>query len=161
MNNFVGFNHPNPLPEADFRNADIPVFSNAKNYRQDALVPLVAPTVNLNHLDMVKHQQKTLFGKGIIVCNSNCAVVNIVVPFAALQEKFGPIEACSVVTMQAVSGAGYPGVSSMDIMDNVVPFISGEEDKLEPEARKMLGSWSSASSTFEEHALKISASCNR
>jgi len=145
-----------------FLKANLAVFSNAKNYRRDPLVPLVVPTVNLNHLDVIKHQRKHYnLEKGFLVCNSNCAVIGIVIPFAALQEKFGPVEYVSVVTMQAVSGAGYPGVSSMDIIDNVVPFISGEEDKLETEAQKILGSVNGDVTGFVDQPLKVSAHCNR
>ena len=100
--------------------------------------------------------------KGFLVCSSNCAVIGIVIPFAAIQAKFGPVDQASVVTKQAVSGAGYPGVSSMDIRDNVVPFISREEDKLESEVPKILGSVSSAATSFQNQCkLKISAACNR
>lgn len=143
--------------------ANIPVFSNAKNYRKDPMVPLVVPTVNLPHLDLIPHQRKHhSLEKGFLICNSNCAVIGIVIPFAALQHKFGPINTVSVVTMQAVSGAGYPGVPSMDIIDNVVPFISGEEDKLENEAQKILGSINDSATAFnEQKELKISAACNR
>ena len=126
-------------------------------------MPLVVPTVNLSHFDVIPHQQKH-FGqkKGFLVCNSNCAVIGIVIPFAAIQAKFGPVDQVSVVTMQAVSGAGYPGVSSMDILDNVVPFISGEEDKLETEAQKILGTVNQEATSFEnQSSLKISAACNR
>lgn len=149
--------------ETEFQNAGLAVFSNSKNHRQDPTVPLVIPTVNLNHLDLIPHQRKLRSSdKGLLVCNSNCAVVGVAVPFAALQAAFGPIDFASVVTMQAVSGAGYPGVSSMDIMDNVVPFISGEEDKLETEARKILGTMTTDGTAFEEQsALRISAACNR
>lgn len=168
-----------PAPvETEFVAANIPVFSNAKNHRHDPLVPLVVPTVNLSHLSLIPHQQQSLRlassssdggapaptkGKGgFLVCNSNCAVVGLVIPFAALQASFGPVSDVSVVTMQAVSGAGYPGVSSMDILDNVVPFISGEEDKLEPEARKILGSVNADNTAFiEQSSLRISAACNR
>ncbi|KAL7812864.1 hypothetical protein V8C44DRAFT_328222 [Trichoderma aethiopicum] len=149
--------------EMAFLKAEIPVFSNAKNYRRDPLVPLVVPTVNLPHLDLIPHQRSVHgLSKGFLVCNSNCAVIGLVIPFAALQAAFGPISDVSIVTMQAVSGAGYPGVSSMDIMDNVVPFISGEEDKLETEARKILGGIDDARTGFvEQQALRVSASCNR
>jgi len=139
------------------------VFSNAKNHRRDPHVPLVVPTVNLSHLDIIPYQ-RGYYGqkKGFLVCNSNCAVIGIVIPFAAIQAKFGPVDQVSVVTMQAVSGAGYPGVSSMDILDNVVPFISGEEDKLETEAQKILGSLSTDATSFRNQSLlKISAACNR
>ena len=87
---------------------------------------------------------------GFLVCNSNCAVIGIVIPFAALQAKFGPIVDVEVFTEQAVSGAGYPGVASMDIMDNVIPYIKGEEDKLETEARKILGCINKDNNAFEE-----------
>jgi aspartate-semialdehyde dehydrogenase len=147
----------------EFVKANIPIFSNAKNYRKDPLVPLVVPTVNLPHFDLIPHQRKEWnLEKGFLVCNSNCAVIGIVIPFAAIQAKFGPVSQVSVVTMQAVSGAGYPGVSSMDIIDNVVPFISGEEDKLENEAQKILGGVNADVTGFaEQKGLKISAACNR
>lgn len=142
--------------------ADIPVFSNSKNYRRDPVVPLVVPTVNLHHLDIIPHQRKQRGSKrGFQVCNSNCAVIGVVIPFAALQAAFGPVDFVSVVTLQAVSGAGYPGVSSMDIVDNVVPFISGEEDKLEAEAQKILGTTNADCTGFRHQDLKISAACNR
>ncbi|KAK4609158.1 putative aspartate-semialdehyde dehydrogenase [Fulvia fulva] len=149
--------------EMAFLKANIPVFSNAKNYRQDPGVPLVVPTVNLPHLDLIPHQRKQhKLDKGFLVCNSNCAVIGIVGPFAALQQKFGPINQVSVVTLQAVSGAGYPGVPSMDMMDNIVPYISGEEDKLQPEAKKILGSINSEATAFTaQDNLRISATCNR
>lgn len=148
--------------EMAFLKSNLAVFSNAKNYRRDPIVPLVVPTVNLPHLDVIKHQRKHHgLEKGFLVCNSNCAVIGIVIPFAALQEKFGPVDQVSVVTMQAVSGAGYPGVSSMDIIDNVVPFISGEEDKLETEAQKILGGINGDVTGFVDQPMKISASCNR
>lgn len=149
--------------ETAFQRADLPVFSNAKNHRRDADVPLVVPTVNLPHLSLIPHQRR-LNGltKGFLVCNSNCAVIGLVIPLAALQARFGPVDCASVVTMQAVSGAGYPGVASMDVVDNVVPFIKGEEDKLETEARKILGDLSADATAFEEQsALRVSAACNR
>lgn len=147
----------------EFLKAEIPVFSNAKNYRRDPLVPLVVPTVNLSHLDLIPHQRKHYgLKKGFLVCNSNCAVIGIVIPFAALQARFGPVEDVEVFTEQAVSGAGYPGVSSMDIMDNVIPYISGEEDKLETEAQKILGSINKDCTAFEEQSdLKVGATCTR
>lgn len=149
--------------EIAFLKANLPVFSNAKNHRRDPLVPLVVPTVNLSHMDLIPHQRSHYGQKqGFLVCNSNCAVIGIVIPFVAMQARFGPIDQVSVVTMQAVSGAGYPGVSSMDIMDNVVPFISGEEDKLETEAQKILGTVSSDAKSFQnQSSLKVSAACNR
>jgi aspartate-semialdehyde dehydrogenase len=146
----------------EFLKAELAVFSNAKNYRRDPLVPLVVPTVNLPHFDVIPHQRKHYgLKKGFLVCNSNCAVIGIVIPFAAIQKEFGPVDQVSVVTMQAVSGAGYPGVSSMDILDNVVPFISGEEDKLETEASKILGKVNGEVTGFVDQEMKISAACNR
>ena len=127
------------------------------------MVPLVVPTVNLPHLSLIPHQRKhNNLTKGFQVCNSNCAVIGLVIPFAALQVRFGPIDFVSVVTLQAVSGAGYPGVSSMDIVDNVVPFIPGEEDKMEVEAQKILGRINDESTAFvDQNELRISATCNR
>lgn len=126
-------------------------------------MPLVVPTVNLAHLDLVAHQRAVHgLARGFLVCNSNCAVVGLVIPLAALQDAFGPVAAASVVTLQAVSGAGYPGVASMDVVDNVVPYIAGEEDKLESEARKILGRLNAAGrAVAEQDALRVSATCNR
>lgn len=147
----------------EFIKSDIPVFSNAKNYRRDPAVPLVVPSVNIPHLDLIPHQRKHYsLNKGFLVCNSNCAVIGIVIPLAAIQAKFGPIEELEVFTEQAISGAGYPGVPSMDIVDNVVPFISGEEDKLETEAQKILGKLNGEATAFEEQSdLHVGATCTR
>ncbi|KAM0325160.1 hypothetical protein ACHAQA_007699 [Verticillium albo-atrum] len=149
--------------ETEFLKANIPVFSNAKNHRRDPIVPLVVPTVNLSHLDLIPHQRKHHgLEKGFLVCNSNCAVIGLVIPFAALQARFGPVDQVSVVTLQAVSGAGYPGVSSLDILDNVVPYIPGEEDKLETEAQKILGTLAAdGTAVNEQSALRVSATCTR
>ncbi|KAJ5885145.1 Aspartate-semialdehyde dehydrogenase [Penicillium taxi] len=149
--------------EMAFIKAEIPVFSNAKNYRKDPIVPLVVPTVNPSHLDLIPHQRKHYgLKKGFLVCNSNCAVIGVVIPFAALQAKFGPVEEVEVFTEQAISGAGYPGVPSMDIVDNVIPFISGEEDKLENEAQKILGSLNADATAFDHQAgLRVGATCTR
>jgi aspartate-semialdehyde dehydrogenase len=149
--------------EMEFVKADIPVFSNAKNHRRDPIVPLVVPTVNLSHLDLIPHQRKH-FGlkKGFLACNSNCTVIGVVIPFAAPQAKFGPVDDVEVFTEQAVSGAGYPSVSSMVIFDNVVPYIAGEEDKLETEAQKILGSINKESTGFDEQSgLTVRAACTR
>lgn len=105
--------------------------------------------------------------KGFIVTNANCSTTGIVVPLAALEKAFGPIDLCMVTTMQAISGAGYPGIASMDILDNVVPHIRGEEDKIEWETLKILGGITDlddGTKAFEMHArsqLRVSASCNR
>ena len=146
-----------------FLKADLAVFSNAKNYRQSPLVPLVVPTVNLPHFSILPYQQRHhSLKKGFLVCNSNCAVIGIVIPFAAIQSAFGPIDTVSVVTEQALSGAGYPGVSAMDIKDNIIPYISGEEEKMEPECRKILGGVSTSNGAFVQRSdLRIAAMCSR
>jgi aspartate-semialdehyde dehydrogenase len=98
--------------EVAFLEANFAVFSNARNHRLAPLVPLVVPTVNLGHTQLIPTQRRHYnLTKGFLVCNSNCAVTGVVIPFAALQ-RFGPLDQVSVVTMQAVSGAGYPGISS-------------------------------------------------
>jgi len=109
--------------------------------------------------------------KGFIVTNANCSTTGVVIPLAALERAFGPIESCIITTLQAISGAGYPGVPSLDIFDNVVPYISGEEEKIEWETLKILGELSKSESegeagkhSFDMHAhtpLRVSASCTR
>ncbi|KII94722.1 hypothetical protein PLICRDRAFT_99222 [Plicaturopsis crispa FD-325 SS-3] len=156
--------------ESAFRSAELAVFSNAKNYRRDPLVPLIVPLVNGPHLSIVPQQQalhSPPLKKGFIVTNANCSTTAAVVPLAALEKSFGPIESCMITTMQAISGAGYPGVPSLDIMDNVVPYVSGEEEKMEWETLKILGGIKredDGTKSFDMHAahpLRISASCNR
>ena len=146
------------------------VFSNAKSYRRDPNVPLVVPLVNTSHLNIIPQQQalhSPPLKKGFIVTNANCSTTGVVIPLAALEHAFGPIESCIITTLQAISGAGYPGVPSLDIFDNVVPYISGEEEKMEWETLKILGELSDAGEgklSFDMHArtpLRISASCTR
>jgi aspartate-semialdehyde dehydrogenase len=107
---------------------------------------------------------------GFILTNANCSTTGVVIPLAALEKAFGPIESCLITTMQAISGAGYPGIPSLDVLDNVVPYISGEEEKMEWETLKILGGLGDApegvpgQKAFDMHAshpLRISASCNR
>jgi aspartate-semialdehyde dehydrogenase len=99
--------------EIAFLKANFAVFSNSKNFRLAPLVPLIIPVVNPGHMKSIPTQrQHYQLDKGLLVCNSNCAVIGLVIPAAALIQKFGPIDQVSIVTMQAVSGAGYPGVSS-------------------------------------------------
>lgn len=146
------------------------MFSNAKNYRRDPHVPLIVPLVNASHLSMI-HQQQALHSpplkNGFIVTNANCSTTGCVIPLCALEKAFGPIELLLVTTMQAISGAGYPGVPSLDIMDNVIPYISGEEEKMEWETLKILGDIiedDQGMKSFDMHAahpLRVSASCNR
>lgn len=146
-----------------FLKANIAVFSNAKNYRQDSLTPLIVPTVNLSHFDILPAQQKHYkLDKGFLVCNSNCAVTGLVIPFAALEAAFGPISVVSVVTEQALSGAGHSGVSAMDIKDSIIPYISGEEEKMQPETRKILGGLNKDNTGFVQRSdLRVSATCTR
>jgi aspartate-semialdehyde dehydrogenase len=134
------------------------VFSNASAFRMEEDVPLLVPEVNAEHLALVERQRESRGWSGAIVCNPNCTATVLVMALAPLEAAFG-IEAAIVTSMQAVSGAGYPGVSSLDILGNVVPFIRGEEEKLEAETRKMLGRYAAGSVT--PGALAVSASCNR
>ena len=124
--------------EAAFAAAGRSVLSNAKNYRMEPDVPLVIAEVNPDHLDILDQQRKYRRWSGSIVTNGNCSAITAVLPLAPLHERFG-IKRVFVATLQAVSGAGYPGVASMDILGNVIPFIKDEEPKLEAEIRKFLG----------------------
>ena len=145
--------------EVDFARAGYPVVSNSKNHRMDADVPLLIPEVNASHLDAIPVQQKNRgYDAGFIVTNPNCSTAGLVLVLKPLAEAFG-LERIFVVTLQAISGAGYPGVASMDIQSNVVPFISGEEEKMEAEPQKLLGKWDGA--RFVEAGVGISAHCNR
>ncbi|MCX6136801.1 MAG: aspartate-semialdehyde dehydrogenase [Ignavibacteriales bacterium] len=141
--------------ETDFARAGYVVVSNSKNHRFDADVPLLIPEVNPDHLGLVKIQP---YGKGAIVTNPNCSTIGLVIALKPLVDRFG-LDAVNVVTMQAVSGAGYPGVATLDIYDNVVPFIGGEEAKVESEPLKILGTL--LKDHIELLPLKISAQCNR
>ncbi|HUE84689.1 MAG TPA: aspartate-semialdehyde dehydrogenase [Vicinamibacterales bacterium] len=123
--------------EQTFAAAGHLVVSNARNHRMDPLVPLLIPEVNADHLRLVSEQQKTRGWKGAIVTNPNCSTVVLAMALAPLRQF--TLRAVVVSTMQAVSGAGYPGVPSLDILGNVVPFIGGEEEKIESETLKILG----------------------
>jgi aspartate-semialdehyde dehydrogenase len=114
------------------------VVTNTRNHRMDANVPLLVPEANLDHLALVDRQQQARGWSGAILANPNCSTAALVLALAPLHLAFG-IEKLFVSTMQAVSGAGYPGVASLDILGNVVPFIGGEEEKIERESRKILG----------------------
>jgi aspartate-semialdehyde dehydrogenase len=145
--------------EERFARAGYPVVSNSKNHRMDADVPLLVPEVNAAHLDCIATQQKNRrYDSGFIVTNPNCSTAGLVLVLKPLADAFG-LEKLFVVTMQAVSGAGYPGVPSMDILGNVVPFISGEEEKMQTEPQKLLGKWDG--NRFIEAGIGISAHCNR
>jgi len=145
--------------EEDFARAGYPVISNSKNHRMSPDVPLLIPEVNASHLDAIPIQKKNRgYGSGFIVTNPNCSTAGLVLVLKPLADAFG-LEKMFVVTLQAVSGAGYPGVPSLDILGNVVPFISGEEEKMEEEPQKLLGHWDG--SRFVEAGIGISAHCNR
>ena len=145
--------------EEEFARAGYPVVSNSKNHRMAADVPLLIPEVNAGHLDAIPVQQKNRgYSSGFIVTNPNCSTAGLVLVLKPLADAFG-LEKIFVVTMQAISGAGYPGVASMDIQGNVVPFISGEEEKMETEPQKLLGKWDGQ--RFIEAGLGLSAHCNR
>jgi aspartate-semialdehyde dehydrogenase len=141
--------------ETEFAKKGYTVISNSKNHRTDSDVPLLVPEINADHLELIKSQK---YNGGAIVTNPNCSTIGLVLALKPLIDNFG-IEAVNVVTMQALSGAGYPGVSSLDIIDNVIPFIGGEESKLESEPQKIFGKYSGG--IIEHLGIKISAQCNR
>lgn len=132
------------------------VISNSKNHRMDADVPLVIPEVNASHLNLI-HIQKNR-SKGFIVTNPNCSTIVLSLALIPLYRKFG-LKRVSVTTMQAISGAGYPGVPSLDILGNIIPYIEGEEEKIETEILKIFGEVRNSSIKFAD--FKVSASCNR
>ncbi|MGD8276466.1 MAG: aspartate-semialdehyde dehydrogenase [Gemmatimonadota bacterium] len=144
--------------EPAFARAGALVFSNAKNFRMDADVPLVIPEVNASHLDVLAVQRKRRGWAGGIVTNANCAATVAALAMAPLQAAFG-IERAFVTTMQAVSGAGYPGVASLDILGNVIPFIGDEEPKIERELPRMLGRFDAG--MLQPAPLRVSAQANR
>jgi aspartate-semialdehyde dehydrogenase len=143
--------------EQAFASAGHTVVSNSRNHRMDADVPLLVPEINPEHLRLLPVQKKLRGWKGQIVTNPNCSTIVLTMALAPLKQ-FG-IERVIATTLQAVSGAGYPGVPSMDILGNVVPYIGSEEEKMEAETLKLLG-------RLEGHAVtplaaRISAHCNR
>lgn len=133
------------------------VVSNARNYRMDPLVPLLVPEINADHLGLLPHQQAEYGWKGGLVTNPNCSTVFLALALAPLRAL--GLTATNVVTLQATSGAGYPGVASLDILGNVVPFIGGEEDKLESEPQKILGTL--ADRAVQPHPVVVSAHTTR
>jgi aspartate-semialdehyde dehydrogenase len=133
------------------------IVSNSRNHRMEQDVPLLVPEINPDHLKLIPEQQKNRGWKGQIVTNPNCSTVVLVMALAPLK-KFG-VRRILVTTMQAISGAGYPGVASMDINANVVPYIGNEEEKMEQETQKILGSLSASGVT--PLPAQVSASCNR
>lgn len=145
--------------EEKFAAAGKAVFSNAKNHRMDDDVPILIPPVNLQHLDIIPKQRSNRgYSSGFIITNANCSTTAMSIGIKPVADAFG-IDKIIVSTMQAISGAGYPGLSSMDILDNVVPLIGGEEPKMESESRKILGSVSDDG--FQYADFNVSAMCNR
>ncbi|KAF2958696.1 aspartate-semialdehyde dehydrogenase [Thermotoga sp. Ku-13t] len=130
------------------------VFSNAASHRMDEDVPLLVPEVNLEHMKLVELQKTP----GRLITNPNCSTIGLVMALKPIADLFG-IEFVSVVTMQAVSGAGYPGVASLDIIDNVIPYIKNEEDKMCTEPKKILGKFTERGIEFA--GFEIVAQCNR
>jgi aspartate-semialdehyde dehydrogenase len=141
--------------EEDFAKAGYIVVSNSKNHRYDQFVPLLIPEVNPDHLNLLPFQE---YGSGKIVTNPNCSTIGMVMALKPLLDNFG-LEAVNVTTMQAISGAGFPGVASLSITENVIPFIGGEEEKMELEPLKILGNVTEKGIDYLK--LPLSAQCNR
>ena len=145
--------------EEAFAGAGCAVVSNSRNHRMDPDVPLLVPEVNSEHLEAIGRQRQRRAGPGFIVTNPNCSVVHVAMALAPLDRAFG-VERVHVATLQAASGAGYPGVSAWDLIDNVIPFIGGgEEEKIETEPRKILGRHDAAG--FAASPMQISAQVHR
>ena len=144
--------------ETAFARAGRLVLSNAKNFRMEEDVPLVIPEVNPDHLALLEVQREKRGWTGAIVTNANCASIMAVMPLAPLHAAFG-IKRLFIATMQAVSGAGYPGVPSLDILGNVIPYIKDEEAKIESEIQKMLGTL--MDNRIQAAPIMISAHANR
>jgi len=134
------------------------VLSNTSTHRMEPDVPLLIPEVNPDHVAAIETQKANRGWKGYIVTNANCSTIHLVLALKPLHDAFG-LDAVLVTTMQAVSGAGYPGVPSLDIIDNVVPYIGGEEEKMQTESQKMLGSFGDGG--FVPADFVLSAHCNR
>src|SRR4051812_26601979 len=133
------------------------VLSNSSTHRMEPDVPLVIAEVNPEHLQAIETQKANRGWSGYIVTNGNCSAIHLTLTLKPLHDAFG-LDAVMVTTMQAVSGAGYPGVPSLDMIDNVVPFIPTEEEKMAEEARKFLGTWDGQ---FRQADFVVSATCNR
>jgi aspartate-semialdehyde dehydrogenase len=145
--------------ETDFAKDGYPVISNSSSHRMAVDVPLLIPEVNPEHVALIDAQRANRgYGRGFIVTNPNCSAIAIVMALAPLHAKFG-VTSCVATTMQALSGAGYPGVASLDATDNVIPFIGGEEEKVESETLKILGRLGDGAILDAE--MTVSAQCNR
>ena len=144
--------------EPAFCEAGYIVSSNSSNARADDDVPLTIPEINADHLDLIEVQRDERGWDGALVKNPNCSTITMVPPLAALEDAFG-LDQVTVSTLQAVSGAGYSGVTSMEIIDNAIPHIGGEEKKMETESRKLLGEFDGAEVSWLD--ARVDASCNR
>lgn len=136
----------------------LPVYSNTATYRMDEDVPLLIAEVNPEHLDLIKIQQENRDWEGYIVTNPNCSTIGLVIPLKPVYDAYG-IDEVVVTTMQAVSGAGYDGIPSMAILDNMVPYIGKEEAKMEAETLKLLGGLGKRE--IDHADFKVYANCNR
>src|SRR2546428_1546827 len=144
--------------EESFARAGYPVISNSSSHRMAADVPLLIPEVNHEHVTLIDAQRtRQSYDRGFIVTNPNCSAIVIVMALAPLHVRFG-VTTCVVTTMQALSGAGYPGVASLDATDNVIPFIGGEEEKIEAETLKLLGHCQNGAIAGPD--MTVSAQCN-
>ena len=147
--------------EAAYARKGSPVVSNNSAYRPVDDIPVIIPEINADHLAIIPDQQKKRgFGKGFIVVKPNCSIQSYMIPIYALIKAGYPISKMILTTLQAVSGAGYPGPASIDLIDNTVPFISGEEEKSEVEPRKILGKVVGGK-IVPDDSINISAHCNR
>ncbi len=144
--------------EPQFAAAGCAVVSNSSALRMQADVPLVVPEVNGDHIRLIETQPWRRASGGFVVTNPNCSAIGLVLALAPLHKRFG-LETVMVVTMQAVSGAGYPGVAALDILGNVIPYIAKEEEKMEEETQKLLGTLNGADIIPASFAM--SAQCNR
>lgn len=145
--------------EDAFARAGYAVISNSSAFRMEADVPLLIPEINPEHLALIETQRRARgYERGFIVTNPNCSTIMIALALAPLHARFG-IESCMATTMQALSGAGYPGVASLDVVDNVLPYIAGEEEKIESETLKILGRMTDT--RIEPAAMRVSAQCHR
>ncbi|MCS6907930.1 MAG: aspartate-semialdehyde dehydrogenase [Anaerolineales bacterium] len=144
--------------EAQLAQSGVLVCSNASAYRMQPDVPILLPEVNADHIAILEHQRKRREWSGGIITNSNCTCTGMTIALKALHDAFG-VEKVFAVSMQAISGAGYPGVASLDICDNILPYIAGEDEKVEQEPLKILGSLNGSEIKFAP--LVISAQTNR
>jgi len=144
--------------EQSFAEAGYPVISNSSAFRMDDDVPLLIPEINHDHLGLLDQQRKRYSDRGFIVTNPNCSTIMLALALAPLHLNFG-VEATIATTLQALSGAGYPGVASLDILDNVLPYIGGEEEKIETETKRILGRFNDG--RVDHDPMAVSAQCHR